>query len=266
MTGLRTLIVIPARYGSTRFPGKPLAALKGATGIEKTLLRRCWEAATAVRGADRVVVATDDARVAKHAESFGAAVAMTSAAHRNGTERCAEAADLFAPADLVVNFQGDAPLIPVDFVERLIESMRDRAEDQVATPVLRCDREILTRFREDRAAGRVGGTTAVFDRSGRALYFSKEVVPYAGAATADPVPVFHHVGLYAYRPEALAAYGRWAPGPLETVEGLEQLRFLENGATVRCVEVEGRDLPFWEVNNPIDVVRVEAALAAAGVV
>lgn len=259
-------IIIPARFGSSRFPGKPLVELAGAGGERRTLIRRCWDAACAVRGVDRVVIATDDARIRDHAAAFGAETVMTGDDRRNGTERCAEAAaSLGLDAGLVVNLQGDAPLTPPDFVEALIAAMAANPEDAVATPVLRCDAMILARFREDRAAGRVGGTTAVFDRAGRALYFSKEVVPYSDAVAGSAAPpVFHHVGLYAYRPAALSAYLDWFPGRLEEIEGLEQLRFLENGTPVRCVEVEGRGRPFWEVNNPVDVPRVEAGLAAAG--
>ena len=260
---MRTLIVVPARYKSTRYPGKPLAVLRGATGEARSLIERSWRAAMAVEGA-RVIVATDDARIAEHARGFGAEVAMTSEACRNGSERCAEALDgLGDDPDLVVNFQGDAPLVPPEFVSALIAAMRDDPGAEVATPVLRCDAQALARFREDRRAGRVGGTTAVFDTSMRALYFSKEVIPYADAldAAAGPLPVFHHVGLYAYRPGALRAYAGWAPGVLEEIEGLEQLRFLENGVPIRCVEVEARGRVFWELNNPVDVERIESAMA-----
>jgi 3-deoxy-manno-octulosonate cytidylyltransferase (CMP-KDO synthetase) len=245
---MRTVIVIPARYASSRYPGKPLVPLRGATGEARSLLERSWRAARAVPGADRVIVATDDARIAEHAAALGAEVAMTSPERRNGTERCAEVlTQLDEAPDLVVNLQGDAPLTPPEFVTALIDAMAARPDAAVATPVLRCDAEALSRFREDRKAGRVGGTTAVFDRSGQALYFSKEVIPFADFIdpAPGPIPVFHHVGLYAYRPAALAAYAGWAPGTLEGLEGLEQLRFLENGTPVLCVEVEARGRVFW---------------------
>lgn len=266
---MRAAIVIPARYKSSRFPGKPLQALKGADGVSKTLIRRSWEAAMAASGFAEVAVATDDERIADHARGFGARVIMTPESCRNGTERCAAAlSGLDAAPDLVVNLQGDAPLTPPWFVEALRDAMAgpEGAAFDVATPVLRCDPEAHAAFLEDRAAGRVGGTTAVFDRAGRALYFSKEVIPYTGRtfAGAEPVPVFHHVGCYAYRPSALAAYSAWPEGTLETWEGLEQLRFLENGTPLKCVEVEARGRVFWEVNNPQDVPRVEAAMARAG--
>jgi 3-deoxy-manno-octulosonate cytidylyltransferase (CMP-KDO synthetase) len=258
------LIVIPARYESTRFPGKPLVALKGAGGISRSLVERSWRAAMAVSGADRVVVATDDDRIRTAAEAFGAEVVMTSTECRNGTERCAEALDrLGGGYDIVVNLQGDAPLTPAWFVEDLISGLRAAPTADMATPVLRCNGEMLGSLLADRRAGRVGGTTAVFGRDNKALYFSKEVVPHIERdyPENEPTPVFHHVGVYAYRPAALAAYIRWPIGPLEDLEKLEQLRFLEQGKWVLCVEVDSRGRLFWEVNNPGDVERVEAMMA-----
>ena len=118
----------------------------------------------------------------------------------------------------------------------------------------------------DRAAGRIGGTTAVFGAQMQGLYFSKEVIPYAGRdfAPDEITPVFHHVGVYAYRPAPLAAYPSWPEGTLEKLEGLEQLRFLENGRRILCVEVEARGRQFWELNNPEDIPRIEAMLAEMG--
>ena len=263
---MSTLLVIPARHASTRYPGKPLVPLRGATGEARSLVRRSWEAALSVRGVDRVVVATEDERIRAHALSFGAEVVMTSDRPRNGTERCVEAMDLLGPFDLVVNLQGDAPLTPPWFVEGLIEGLRASPEMQVATPVLRMEGAALQDFLDDRREGRVGGTTAVFGTDRRALYFSKEVIPYTGRpyAPREATPVFHHVGVYAYRPEALRAYAAHAPGTLETLEGLEQLRFLEAGTPVLCVEVEARGREFWELNNPSDVPRIEAMMAAMG--
>lgn len=262
---MKSIIIIPARYASSRYPGKPLVALRGPDGVAKPLIQRSWEAAMAVRGVAEVYVATDDDRIRSAAEAFGAQVIMTSEACQNGTERCADAmARAGLQADLVVNLQGDAPLTPPGFVESLVAAMAAAPGAELATPVLRCDRDTLAMFLADRKAGRVGGTTAVFDRRMHALYFSKEVIPYTGGQDHDPVPVFHHVGLYAYRPAALAAYPTWPAGPLEMLEGLEQLRFLENGRPILCVEVEQGRRVFWELNNPVDVARIEQALAAQG--
>lgn len=257
-----SVIVIPARYASTRYPGKPLAELTLPDGTRKSLIRLSWEAACQVRGPSAVFVATDDDRIRAAAEDFGARVIMTAPEARNGTERCAEAlANAGLSAEVIVNLQGDAPLTPPWFVEALLDEMARDATVGMATPVLRCDPVTYGHFIEDRKAGRVGGTTAVFDANRDALYFSKEVLPYVDPGKLpDPVPVFHHVGVYAYRPAALTAYLGWQPGPLEGLEGLEQLRFLENGHPVRCVEVDGRGRVFWELNNPGDVARIETVL------
>ncbi|QYK43304.1 MAG: 3-deoxy-manno-octulosonate cytidylyltransferase [Paracoccaceae bacterium] len=264
---MRTVIVIPARFKSTRYPGKPLVSLRAPDGTAKTLVQRSWEAAMAVPDIAAVYVATDDDRIAEAARGFGAQVIMTSEECRNGTERCAEAV-AGLEADLVVNLQGDAPLTPPWFVTALVDAMAADAAAgggaEIATPVIRCDQTTFDNLLSDRHAGRVGGTTAVFGAGHRALYFSKEVIPYTAGLGAGPIPVFHHVGLYAYRPAALAAYPGWPIGPLEAHEGLEQLRFLENGRQVLCVEVEARGRVFWELNNPVDVGRIEAALAAMG--
>ncbi len=259
---MSVLIVIPARYASGRYPGKPLVNLRGPDG-DKTLIRRSWEAAIRVSGGHRVVVATDDERIATHAASFGAEFVMTSESCRNGTERCAEVAAMVPEASLIVNLQGDAPLTPAAFVEALITGIESDPEAVMATPVLRCDGHALAGFRADRAAGRVGGTTAVFGPDLRAIYFSKEIIPFAAGtfAPTDPTPVFHHVGVYAYRRDALLAYADWPEGTLEQLEGLEQLRFLEQGKPVLCVEVTAKGRAFWELNNPSDVALIEAILA-----
>lgn len=264
---MSVLIAIPARYASTRYPGKPLVPLTGASGNAMTLIERSWRAASSVSGVDRVVVATDDDRIREMAEGFGAEVVMTSETCGNGTERCAEAHDVLgASYDIVVNLQGDAPLTPHWFVEDLITGLRAAPKAEVATPVLRCDGDALNSLLNDRKHGRVGGTTAVFAADHGAMYFSKEVVPFTSQAYAggEETPVFHHVGVYAYRPDALAAYPSWPVGPLEQLEGLEQLRFMENGRKVLCVEVESKGRQFWELNNPQDVPKLEEMMAAMG--
>ena len=259
---MKTAIVIPARYASTRYPGKPLAELTLPDGTRKSLIQLTWEAAQQVAGDHRILVATDDDRIREAAQGFGAEVVMTPETCRNGTERCAAAVEAAGlDADVIVNLQGDAPLTPPWFVEALIAEMSTGAA-RVATPVLRCDAVTYGHFVEDRKAGRVGGTTAVFGADRSALYFSKEVIPWLDPAKIDPeaIPVFHHVGVYAYTRDALAAYGTLPEGRLETLEGLEQLRFLENGWPVTCVEVEARGRVFWELNNPGDVARIESVL------
>ena len=265
MAAPRFAILIPARYASSRYPGKPLVPLRAGDGTTKPLIQRTWEAACAVPGAEMVAVVTDDSRIEASVRGFGAEVIMTSPDCANGTERCAEAAAALDPGiDIIVNLQGDAPLTPPWFVPPLVAALAADPGAAAATPVLRCDGAALSAFRAERAAGRVGGTTAVFSADGNALYFSKEVIPFDASEYADdaPTPVFHHVGVYAYRPAALAAYAASRQGPLEALEGLEQLRFLENDLAVQCVEVEARGVAFWELNNPEDVARIENALGA----
>lgn len=265
------VIVIPARLGSSRYPGKPLALLRGARGTARTLLERsvmaARAAAAATPGVTGIHVATDDDRIATEAARIGAEVILTDPACANGTERVAQAvqrAGLTQP--IVVNLQGDAPLTPPHFVTALVAAMRADPARQVATPVLRCDAEALENLRRDRREGRVGATTVVRDVLGHALYFSKEVIPFTGALDpGDPIPVFHHVGLYAYRASALNLYARLPPGELERFEGLEQLRFLEHGQRIATVEVSAPGAAFWELNNPSDVPLIEQYLARMGV-
>lgn len=258
---MQTVIFIPARYPSQRFPGKPLAMLTGASGVARSLIHRSWLAAKAVPGEPLVFVLTDDDRIADHARSFGADVLITSDAPQNGTERCAEAlAQLEDLPEIIVNLQGDAPLTPPHYVEALIKAMADETV-QMATPVLPTEAAHVDALKADRKAGRVGATTAVFRPGGEALYFSKEVLPFADR---PGTPVFHHVGCYAYRPSALAAYAALPPGRLEVIEGLEQLRFLENNIPVQCIEVAARGRAFWELNNPEDIPIIEEIMRNEG--
>lgn len=260
---MSVLVVVPARFASTRYPGKPLVALKGASGVSKTLIERSWLAATMVTGVSRVVVATDDHRICRAAEGFGADVVMTSESCANGTERCAEViSSISEDYEIVVNLQGDAPLTPHWFVETLIAELQSNQNADLATPVLQCDGQTLDSLKSDRKADRVGGTTAVFGADRSALYFSKEVIPFSNEVydPSDPTPVFHHVGVYAYRSKTLLEYPDWPVGPLERLEGLEQLRFLENGRRAVCVEVAARGREFWELNNPEDVEKIETMM------
>ena len=262
-----TLIFIPARYASSRFPGKPLAQIAGVTGISRSLIERTYEAAVSAGGVDAVYVTTDDERIAAAARSVGADVVMTSSECRNGTERCAEALEVLGHHEaVVINVQGDAPLTPQWYIEALIDVMATRPEVDVATPVIRASGAHLEKLRQDRKAGRVGGTTAAFTRTGRALYFSKEPIPFVGEPVAPeaPSPVFHHVGIYAYRSAVLRRYIALEQGPYEKLEGLEQLRFIENDIDVHCVEVDARGREFWELNNPSDIVIIEEIMRREG--
>jgi 3-deoxy-manno-octulosonate cytidylyltransferase (CMP-KDO synthetase) len=263
---MNTVILIPARYASSRYPGKPLVELKGASGTPKPLIQRSVEAARRVSGVAGVFVVTDDERIAAACTGFGVGVIMTSPECRNGTERCAEAlAQLHAP-DVVINFQGDALLTPPGFVEALIARMDDDCDVLVATPAMRLRSDEVRALQAEEGAGRVGGTTVVTDNQGRALYFSKRLIPHlpAEALDGEMAPVRLHVGVYAYRAEALERYVATPVSELETLEGLEQLRFLAAGIPMVVVDVATPPYTLRELNNPEDVAPIEQALAEAG--
>lgn len=263
---MNTVILIPARYQSSRYPGKPLVDLKGASGTSKPLIQRSVEAARRIHGVDGVFVVTDDDRIADVCAGFGAGVIMTSPECRNGTERCAEALSSLHQPELVINFQGDALLTPPGFVEALIARMGEDSDALVATPALRLRSDEVRALQAEEAGGRVGGTTVVTDNEGYALYFSKRLIPHLPAGTLDGrmSPVRLHVGVYAYRPEALERYVATPLSELETLEGLEQLRFLAAGLPVAVVDVETPPFTLRELNNPEDVAPIEQALAEAG--
>lgn len=263
---MNTAIVIPARYQSSRYPGKPLVPLRGVTGTSKPLILRSVEAARRVRNVSGVFVATDDDRIADICTRFGVGVIMTSSTCLNGTERCAEALDSLHGPDLIVNFQGDALLTPPGFVEALIDRMRADSDALVATPALRLRSDEVRALQAEEAAGRVGGTSVVTDAQGHALYFSKRLIPYLPkrALEAEMSPVRLHVGVYAYRPQALEQYVATPVSELETLEGLEQLRFLVAGIPVAVVDVQTPPFALRELNNPEDVAPIEQALAEAG--
>ena len=262
---MKVAALIPARFASSRYPGKPLAELKGAGGAAKPLIQRTFEAAQRVEGLASVHVVTDDERIAGAARAFAAPVIMTSPDCRNGTERCADALPQLSDIDLVVNIQGDALLTPPYFIEALVERVAAGGAD-VATPAIRLGRVELRTLMAEESAGRVGGTSVVTDAAGNALYFSKRLIPHLprSAIDSDPSPVRLHVGVYAYRPQALVAYRDSPPAELEELEGLEQLRFLVAGIPVAVVEVEPPPFALRELNNPEDVGPIEEALAQAG--
>ena len=263
---MKVAILIPARFQSSRYPGKPLVELRGASGVCKPLIQRSYEAALRVAGAHSVHVVTDDQRIADCAAAFGASAVMTSPEARNGTERCAEALQKLDRPDLIVNLQGDALLTPPGFVEALIEHMRGDAGTQVATPAMQLRSAEVRALQAEEAAGRVGGTSVVADGAGNALYFSKHLIPHLphDALDQELSPVRLHVGVYAYRPDALAAYAATPVSELEMLEGLEQLRFLVGGIPIAVVEVATPAFALRELNNPEDLAPIEAALAEAG--
>ena len=263
---MNAIILIPARYQSSRYPGKPLVPLRGASGLAKPLIQRSVEAARRVRGVSSVFVTTDDERIADACMAQGVGVIMTSQDCRNGTERCAEALASLHQPDLVINFQGDALLTPPGFVEVLIERMQDDRSALVATPAMRLRSSEVRLLQAEEAAGRVGGTTVVTDARGHALYFSKRLIPHlpSQALDSEMSPIRLHVGVYAYRPEALERYVTTPPSELEMLEGLEQLRFLVAGIPIAISEVETPRFALRELNNAEDVGPIEQALLEAG--
>ena len=261
-------IIIPARFASTRYRGKPLVPLKGSGGVAKSLIQRSWECAVKVPDCAGVWVATDDDRIAEEVERFGGQVVMTSPDCANGTERCADAVARLGPvADIVVNLQGDAPLSPPSVVGHLVERLGEDHDAVMATPAVRCSASVYAHLSGDAAEGRVGGTTVVFNRDSRALYFSKRILPYLPPTSIEGefVPVHLHLGVYAYRPDGLALYNSASPSPLELLEGLEQLRFLDLGLAVSIVQLDPLGWDSIELNNPSDVPLIERVLAQRGI-
>ncbi|MGH1349544.1 MAG: 3-deoxy-manno-octulosonate cytidylyltransferase [Methyloligellaceae bacterium] len=237
---MQTLIIIPARYGSTRFPGKPLFNIKGKTLLQRVI--RIAEQASEGNNA-RFLVATDHEDILKHCNDLGAPAVMTDTDLASGTDRALAAieADGSQP-DFVINLQGDAPFTPAAHVSKLIESAKT-LEGDVFTPVIKLDWEALDMLRERKKTTPFSGTTCVRTPDGKAFWFSKNILPAIRKeddlrATSTLSPVFRHIGLYGYRMEALRKFAELPPGFYEIMEGLEQLRFLENGMSIQAVEVD----------------------------
>ena len=262
---MHTAIVIPARYDSKRFPGKPLANISG-----KSLLERTWRIACDVDNVDTVLIATDDERVQKHATAFGAKVQLTDSKWRNGSERILEALNLqnIAP-DIVINLQGDAVLTPPFVINALLKVFWADTKQQyaVATPCVQLTKLQYKQMLKHKAEGINSGTMVTFDQTGKALYFSRSIIPLLRddkASDTDLVPVFRHIGLYAYRLTALKEYVSLSPTPLELAEGLEQLRVIENGIPMKIVPVDYKGRTHWSVDHPEDVAIVEKIIKNEG--
>lgn len=255
-------IVIPARAGSTRFINKPLAVVRG-----RTLLERVWRIAKSVKGAQRVIVATDAEAIAAHVESFGGSVMCSEQVFANGSERAAFISAQLSPAsDIIINLQGDAVLTPPWVVEAVIDALKQRPDWPMATPAVALCGPAYDAYLERKATNRASGTLVVFDATGCALYFSKGIIPHLRAPPADAkIPKAHqHIGLYAYRAAALAQYAALPPGPLEQVEQLEQLRALEHGMRIGVVAVDLRGRTQWSVDYPEDIEVIEAIIRREG--
>lgn len=261
---MKTLIVIPARWMSTRFPGKPLHMINGASMLARTA--EVARKAGAASGA-RVVVATDDERILGHTVEIGVEAVMTDPSLPSGTDRVRAAMEMAAPdADFVVNLQGDAPLTPAGHVAALIENA---AKGDVVTPVVRLSWEKLEDLRRRKQTTPFSGTSCIRGPDGRALWFSKTILPAMRneeklRAAGGASPVLQHVGLYGYSRAALVRIAGLTPSRYEELEGLEQLRFLENGLSVYAVEVEAPELPMSGIDTPEDAAYAEAMLKRHG--
>ncbi len=248
VTSNGVLVVIPARYASRRFPGKPLADLCG-----KPMIQHVWERAMAAKRPGRVIVATDEERIAKVVRAFGGVCAITSTSHRTGTERVAEVAAAYADP-LVVNLQGDLPLFSPATLDRLIDAALGAGQAaDVVTARARIERE------ED--VHSTSSVKVVVDRQGRALYFSRLPIPYQMSGERPPVPHYQHYGIYLFRRDFLCRLVQEKEGELEGAEQLEQLRVLEAGGTILTLELTSDEIPFLcEVNHPEDLARAAKVL------
>lgn len=262
---MKTVIVIPARYASTRLPGKPLAMIAGQTLLQR-VVRLSQAAAEGLKNVS-VVVATDDERIRRHCVDIGVDSLMTSPDSPSGTDRVAEAVrQLKQKPDFVLNMQGDAPLTPPNFLRVMIKTFIEKPCD-VITPVVQLTWEALDKLRQNKLITPFSGTTAVFDKkTGHAFWFSKKIIPalrneHELRKKNDKSPIFRHIGLYGYSPETLEKYITLPEGQFEMLEGLEQLRLLENGYTIRCVPVDFDDcVNMSGVDSPEDIARAETLI------
>lgn len=261
------LIVIPARYGSTRLPGKPLHPIAGRLLIERV----AGIAMLAARelGDAAVLVATDDARILDAVNGLGLDAVMTAAGITSGSGRALAALRAADRAfSLVVNLQGDAPFTSPAHIVEIVHAARSNGAD-VTTPVVQLDWTRLDGIRRHKETAPASGTTCIRANDGRALWFSKAVLPFmrkeADLREKLPLsPVLQHIGLYCYRPAALEAFEAAEPSHYEVLEGLEQLRLLELGLDVRAVIVEPARITMSGVDSPADVERAERLIAEHG--
>ncbi len=257
---IQATIIIPARYDSSRFPGKPLAMINGLTMIE-----RVWRIAKRCQHADSVYIATDSDEIKTFATRFGAQVLMTSASCQTGTDRVAEAASAFATDEsIVLSLQGDAVLTPPWIVDEIIHSMKHDPTVQLATPVVKLSGKTLQDFLNHKKISPSSGTTAVFDKNNNALYFSKNPIPFLYDNQSANAYLYRHIGLYGYRFKTLKQLQALPQSPLEKQEKLEQLRALENGIPIRIVNVDYKGRSHGSVDSPHDVKVVEQIIEREG--
>lgn len=266
---MKTVIVIPARYGSTRLPGKPLLKIAGQSMLQRVV--RIAQAAAKGSPDVRCLVATDDQRIGAHADELGVAWAMTPESHKTGTDRVqAAVASLGDKPDFVINLQGDAPLTPPDFLAAMIDSFGSAPCD-VLTPVTQLTWEKLDALRESKKTTPYSGTTVAFDqKTGLAFWFSKNILPVIRKEDdlrkkSSLSPVWRHIGLYGYSLDMLNRFVGLPEGKYEALEGLEQLRVLEHGYKIRCVPIDYKGRASMSgVDSPEDIARAGALIAQHG--
>jgi 3-deoxy-manno-octulosonate cytidylyltransferase (CMP-KDO synthetase) len=240
----KVAVVIPARYTSTRLPAKPLHPIAG-----KPLVQHVWERCARAKGIDRVIVATDDMRIAEAAFGFGAEVAMTSSKHRSGTDRVAEVAKKLRGFSHVINVQGDEPLVDPGVVTRLAAALaKDRKIEMITSASI---------FTPADDVANPNMVKVVLDREGHGLYFSRSPIPFVRNDGVRP-QFYRHQGIYGYSMKFLLQFVKWKPGILEQAESLEQLRALENGASIRVILAKHAAVG---VDTPEDAAAVERLLA-----
>lgn len=241
---MKVLCVIPARYASTRLPGKPLSMIAG-----KPMIQHVYERACQAQMPDEVIVATDNELVEKAVTAFGGKAVMTSPDHPSGTDRLAEVALMYPDVDVIVNVQGDEPMIPPEVIDNLAKAFEADAELNMATMKVAMDEADY----DNPAAVKV-----VTDLNGYALYFSRSLMPYP-RNKPEGYKVYKHVGIYAYRRNFLLKYAALQPTPLEKAESLEQLRALENGYKIKVLESTFKGIG---VDTPEDLAAVNELFAA----
>jgi 3-deoxy-manno-octulosonate cytidylyltransferase (CMP-KDO synthetase) len=234
---MKVLCVIPARYASTRLPGKPLKDIAG-----KPMVVRVYERASQARLVDETLVATDDERIKAAVEAAGGRAMLTRADHPTGTDRLAEVAEAYPEVDLIINVQGDEPLIEPALIDELAGQFESDAGLQMAT--------VKAEIKEEAEQKNPNNVKVVCDKAGYALYFSRSLMPYPRKGGC---PVYKHIGIYAYRRDFLLHYAKMEPTPLEQAESLEQLRALENGYRIKVVETKAK---FVGVDTVEDLERV----------
>lgn len=242
---MKSIGIIPARYASSRFPGKPLAMIGG-----KSMIRRVYEQALRAELLDEVIVATDDERIRQHVKDFGGLVEMTFDGHQSGTDRCAEVLRRLTGYDLVVNIQGDEPFIDPDQIDQLVQFLAAKKSFEIVT---------MARLLEDPDGVFDPNTVkVVFDKQKKAFYFSRSPIPHVRNTPDSFWPTqsnfYQHLGLYAYRAPALQLLSQLEPSTLELSESLEQLRWLENGFAIGITLTSGQTI---SIDTPVDLRKAE---------